>query len=178
MNNKIVLGIVAVLVAAGIGGYFVFGTSKGESVNNTQPSVVQDVSNRDSSQESDASEVPKASLSNYRQFDADQFEEAKAQGKVTMLYFTANWCPICKVQIPVNAEALKELEGDEDIVVFEAHILDSETTEITEDLAKEYGVRLQHTFVIINPSGEAVFTHTGPLTKEDITENLLSAKVQ
>ena len=111
-------------------------------------------------------------ISNYRNYSVEEFEKAKAEGKVVMLYFTANWCPTCRVQIPVNEEAFKEFENDENVAIFKVHILDSVTTDETERLAKEYGVRLQHTFIILDSGGEVVFTHTGPLVKEDIVKEL------
>jgi thiol:disulfide interchange protein len=113
---------------------------------------------------------------NYRDYSVSELEKAKNDRKVVMLYFTANWCPTCRAQEPVNVEAFNELEDDEDIVIFKIHILDSDTTDETEKLAEEYGVRLQHTFIVLDPNGEVVFTHTGPLVKDDIVSELIAAK--
>lgn len=164
--NKIVIVLVTVLLF-GFGGYFLFrGSGRGE--NNGSTAVDRERAQTTVRQGS--------SPSNYVDYSADDYEKARSEGKVVMLYFTANWCPTCNAQEPINLEAFKEVEGDADIVIFKTHILDSETTDETEGLADEFEVRLQHTFVIINPSGEVVFTHTGPLVKEDIVKNLLEAK--
>jgi thiol:disulfide interchange protein len=174
-NLKLVIVIVFVLLLAG-GGYLLLGkkgvedgdintTSGGEIVSDNNSTGNEQMANQES-------DYP----TNYRDYSADELEKAKSEGKVVMLYFTANWCPTCKAQEPINVEAFKELENDEDIVIFKIHILDSETTDETEKLAREYGIRLQHTFVIINPDGEVVFTHTGPLVKEDLVKELLAVK--
>lgn len=93
-----------------------------------------------------------------------------------MLYFTANWCPICREQEPLNMEALKALEDE--AFGFRIHILDSETTKENEELAERYSVRIQHTTIILNSKGEAVSTYTGPLTTGDLKKRLEDAKTR
>lgn len=114
--------------------------------------------------------------SNYKLYSKTEYEKALAEKKVTMLYFTANWCPICREQEPVNMEALKSLEEDKDIIAFRVHILDSETTKETEALAEKYDISYQHTTVIIGPNAEVSYKYTGPLTQDDLREKLLMSK--
>ena len=116
------------------------------------------------------------SLSNYVDYSTEAFQESINSGKVVLLYFTANWCPTCRAQEPINVNLFKKLQGDSEIVAYKAHILDDETTQEEEALAKEHGVRLQHSFVLLDASGEVVFTHTGPLTEDDLMKELLEAK--
>jgi len=166
LNSKPLIIVVIVFLLGG--GYFLFSSNdtkesrSGLTVNIQKPttSVGQD------------SDYPV----NYIDYSAEAFQKARNDGKVVMLYFTANWCPTCNAQEPVNVEAFKQIENESDIVVFKIHILDSETTDETEELADEFGVRLQHSYVLINPQGEVVFTHTGPLVKDDLVKNLLNAK--
>jgi thiol:disulfide interchange protein len=159
-NSKLLIIVVAVLLLAG-GGYF-FLSGDGATENGRS----QVTSSEENQNRSD----------NYLDFSTSEYEKARGEGKTVMLYFTANWCPTCRAQEPVNLEAFEEFKDDNDIVIFKIHILDSETTEENEDLADEFGVRLQHTYIILNPQGEVAFTHTGPLVKEDIIKNLLAAK--
>lgn len=165
-NSKSIIIITTALLLIG-GGYFLFrGGDKKQS-----SGVVVDESESQTTAGQDSSRP-----ANYVDYSGDAYEKARSEGKVVMLYFMANWCPTCKAQEPINFEAFKEFEGDDNIIIFKIHILDSETTDETEKLADEYEVRLQHSFVIVNPEGEVVFTHTGPLVKEDLVENLLDAK--
>lgn len=159
-NSKLIMMITVVLLLTG-GGYFLLSGDSAPENGRGQVTSSNENQNRPD---------------NYMDFTTSEHEKAKGEGKTVMLYFTANWCPTCRAQEPVNLEAFEELRDDNDIVIFQIHILDSETTEENEDLADEFGVRLQHTYIILNPQGEVAFTHTGPLVKEDIIKNLLAAK--
>ena len=113
--------------------------------------------------------------SNYKLYSGREFENALNQNKVVVLYFAANWCPICREQEPINLEVMEGLEEDEEVVMFKVHILDNQTTDEGEKLAQKYAVVYQHTFVIIG-SGEVVEKHTGPLMKDDLAGKITQAK--
>ncbi|MFC1710331.1 TlpA family protein disulfide reductase [Patescibacteria group bacterium] len=166
-----IITVIIIILALGVGAYFIFGRGTKEKVDNIATPIAKENEITDEGQVEE-----KGASSNYIDFNAQKLSDALGEGKTIMLYFTANWCPTCRVQEPINVEAFKELEGDSDIVIFMVHILDSETTDETEKLAKEYDVRLQHSYVLINSQGEVVFTHTGPLTKSDLLENISKAK--
>lgn len=110
--------------------------------------------------------------SNYKDFSQEAYAEAKAAKKRILLYFTANWCPICKEQEPQNKKAFEELEEDSQIVAFRVHVLDNQTTKETEKLADDFEVSYQHTFVFLDSGGEVSEKYTGPLTKEQIIEKI------
>ena len=120
--------------------------------------------------------VEEIDLTNYVDYSGEMLQQSIDDGKVVLLYFTANWCPTCRAQEPINVSLFNSLQEDEGIVAYKIHILDNETTKEEEDLAKDYAVRLQHSFVLIDPSGEVVFTHTGPLTEDDLMTQLMEAK--
>ncbi|KKU04224.1 MAG: Thioredoxin-like protein [Candidatus Woesebacteria bacterium GW2011_GWC2_47_16] len=158
MNKKILILIIVLLVV--FGGYFLLkGSPQTEVLRNPEGVTNEEVES-----------------SNYRLYSPAEYEKAKAEGRVIMLYFTANWCPICREQEPVNMAALTELSGDKEIVAFRIHILDSETTPEGERLADEFAVRYQHTTIILNSAGSVTSTTTGPLTKEELKSKLLAAK--
>lgn len=159
-NSKLLIIVAAVLLLAGGGYFFLSGDSATEKDRGQ-------VANSDENQNRP---------NNYLDFSTSEYEKAKGEGKIVMLYFTAIWCPTCRAQEPVNLEAFEELKDDGDIVIFQIHILDSETTEENEKIAEDFGVRLQHTYIILNSQGDVTFTHTGSLVKGDIIKNLLAAK--
>ena len=160
MNKKFLILAVVLLVV--LGGYFFL---KGSSTPQTEvPRNPEGVVNEE------------IETSNYRLYSPAEYEKAKEEKKVIMLYFTANWCPICREQEPFNMEALEALSNDKDTIAFRIHILDSETTPEGEKLADEFAVRYQHTTIILNSEGAITSTTTGPLTKEELTQKLLAAK--
>jgi len=113
---------------------------------------------------------------NYRDFSSQEYEKSRDENKVVALYFTATWCPTCREQELINKLVFEFLEKYDDIIIFRVHILDLETTKEGEKLAEEFGVRLQHSFVVINSTKEVVFSHTGTLVEEDLRNALLSAR--
>ena len=167
---KILIIVLLVILFLGVGYYFVGLRSSEESSSMTETNnvaITQDI-------QETAEEV--TNMSNYVDFNQQEYEASLAEGKVVLLYFTANWCPTCRQQELVNADLFQRLESDEEVIVYKVHILDDETTEQGEALATEYGVRLQHSFVLIGSGGEVVFTHTGPLTESDLETELMQAK--
>lgn len=82
-------------------------------------------------------------------FTKAEYENAKASDKLVALYFYANWCPICKVEI---AEALypafNEL-SDSRVIGFRVNYNDSETEADEKALARELGIGYQHTKVFL-----------------------------
>lgn len=169
MNNKtLILTIFVIILVAVAGGYFALGRKtqsetparQNQNVPTNPPGVLN----------------PDVQSSNYKLYSKDTYEQALKDKKVVMLFFTANWCPICREQEPVNMQVLESLKSDSQIIAFRVHILDNETTKETEELAKKYDVPYQHDFVIIGPSGKVVTTYIGPLSFGDLKAKLLDAK--
>jgi hypothetical protein len=76
-----------------------------------------------------------------------------------VLFFAASWCSTCQ-------RADKNLLGSgvpEGLTVVKTDY-DSSTA-----LKKQYGVTVQHTFVQVDPSGEALAKFTGSDTAEEIS---------
>lgn len=82
-------------------------------------------------------------------FVKSDYEKAKASDKLVVLYFYANWCPICKVEV-ANAlyPAFNELT-DERVIAFRVNYNDSDTDADEMALAREFGVGYQHTKVFL-----------------------------
>lgn len=82
-------------------------------------------------------------------FTQTDFEQARAGGKLVVLYFYANWCPICREE---TANALypffNALTGD-DVVGFRVNFNDNQTDANERALAREFGIAYQHSKVFL-----------------------------
>ena len=84
----------------------------------------------------------------YLEFNKADYEIALKEKKKILLYFYANWCPICKKEQPETFAAFNEL-NEPDLIGFRVNFRDSDTDADEEALAKEFGVAYQHTKVIL-----------------------------
>jgi len=77
------------------------------------------------------------------------YDMAKNSDKLVVLYFYANWCPICKEEV-ANAlyPAFNELTGDR-VIGFRVNYNDNETDGDERNLAREFGIAYQHTKVFL-----------------------------
>lgn len=87
-------------------------------------------------------------------FTKTDYETALKSDKLIVLYFYANWCPICKEEVPKLEAAFNELQTSR-VVGFRVNYKDSETDKDEEALAKQFGVGYQHTKVFLK-NGERV----------------------
>ncbi len=90
----------------------------------------------------------------YLDFNKADYEKALKEKKKILLYFYANWCPICRLEQPKTFAAFNEI-NDPDLIGFRVNYRDSDTEEFEEELAKDFGVSYQHTKVILK-NGERV----------------------
>lgn len=81
-------------------------------------------------------------------FKKADYDAAIKTGKLIVLYFYANWCPICKAEFPIMQEAFNELNTD-NVIGFRVNYNDDETDNDEKNLAREFGVAYQHTKVFV-----------------------------
>lgn len=112
----------------------------------------------------------------YEDYTKELYDTALKEKRVLVLFFTANWCPICREQEPVNQELFDNLTTA-GVVALKVHILDSETTDETDALAKKFDVTYQHTFVILDTNGAVSYKYTGSLEKEEIIRQIEKARL-
>ena len=84
----------------------------------------------------------------YLDFNKADYDKALKEKKKILLYFYANWCPICKLEQPQTFAAFNEIK-DSDLIGFRVNYRDSDTDADEEEIAKEFGVGYQHTKVIL-----------------------------
>jgi len=104
-------------------------------------------------------------------FNAEDYEKAKNSDKLIVIYFYANWCPICKKEVTSGLyPAFNELKED-NVVGFRVNYKDSDTNKNEENLAREFGVAYQHTKVFLK-NGERVLKAPNSWDKSDYLKNI------
>ncbi len=82
-------------------------------------------------------------------FTKADYDAALKTDKLVVLYFYANWCPICKEEIQNSLyPAFDELATDR-VIGLRVNYKDSDTDKDEENLARQYGISYQHTKVFV-----------------------------
>ena len=81
-------------------------------------------------------------------FTKADYDTALKSDKLVVLYFYANWCPICKAEFPIMQKVFNELSTDK-VIGFRVNYNDNQTDNDEKNLAKEFGVAYQHTKVFV-----------------------------
>lgn len=81
-------------------------------------------------------------------FTKADYDTAVKTDKLVVLYFYANWCPICKAEFPVMQKVFNELSTD-NVIGFRVNYNDDQTDNDEKNLAKQFGVAYQHTKVFV-----------------------------
>ena len=87
-------------------------------------------------------------------FNKADYDKARESGKNIVLYFYANWCPTCKVEVPKFYDAFDQL-NDDNLVAFQVSFNDNETDGDEKKLARDFGVPYQHTKIFLK-NGENI----------------------
>ena len=110
------------------------------------------------------------STTQYLDFNKADYEKALKDKKKILLYFYANWCPICKREQVDTFAAFNEL-NDQNLIGFRVNYRDGDDDENEKTLAKDFGVSYQHTKVILK-DGERVLKAPDSWDKERYLEEL------
>ena len=82
-------------------------------------------------------------------FNKSDYDTALSSDKLIVLYFYANWCPICKKEVADSLySAFNELTRG-NVVGFRVNYNDDQTDNNEVSLAREFGVAYQHTKVFV-----------------------------
>ena len=145
MDTTKVFIISAVIVLLGGIGWFAVSQSKGDDAMMEKPSNVEAMEGKNEGVAADKGDTM-ASKGSYETYSPEKLALA-ASGDV-LLFFHAAWCPICR-----GIES--EIKADMSTIPDGVHILKVDyDTAIA--LRQKYGVTVQHTFVQVDVSGNAV----------------------
>ncbi|MEK7649650.1 MAG: thioredoxin family protein [Patescibacteria group bacterium] len=81
-------------------------------------------------------------------FNKADYDKAIASDKLVVLYFYADWCPICRAEFPKMQQAFHELSTDK-VVGFRVNYKDDFTDADEMALARQFGVAYQHTKIFL-----------------------------
>lgn len=81
-----------------------------------------------------------------------------------VLFFYANWCPICLPADTSFSENADKIPAD--VTLIRVNYNDSDTDQAEKDLAKQYEVAYQHTFVQIDENGQELAMWNGGQIEE------------
>ena len=112
--------------------------------------------------------------SKYYRFEKEHFESSLKEGKIIFLDFHASWCPTCLKEKPNILAAFDEL-SNMDIVGYQVHYNDGQTTEDDKEMAKKYGITYQHTKVVIGKDGKVALKSLEVFSKEKIINEINTA---
>lgn len=99
-----------------------------------------------------ATESAEIAGSKYIEYNEIAFENLADKRRV--LFFYANWCPICR---PADASFKENISLiPNDVVVFRVNFNDPDTDEDEKELAKKYQITYQHTYVLVDSTGKLV----------------------
>lgn len=172
---RVVLIIFALMVigAAGIAIYFINQSPK------DSPNIKQDLPSIKTPSVNPSTDISDSVMKNevntepYFEYSKESF--SGSENKTRILFFYADWCPICR---PVDRDIKDNLDKiPDDISIIKVNYNDQFTDEDEKKLAAKYGVTYQHTFVRIDTAGNEIEKWNGG-SFEDLLKRIQSASGQ
>ena len=84
----------------------------------------------------------------YLSFDKRDYDQARMDNKIIVLNFYSNWCDECKQEQLDAFSAFNEMKYP-NVIGFQVNYKDSDTSDDETGLAKDFGITVQNTKVII-----------------------------
>lgn len=176
MIAPLVLALLLVAAAAGGATYYVRQTGRAELT--TGPDIP--VGPRESSPSPTATvsvspagepSAPPAAAQMVAEFSMAGYTNAVKTGKLAVLYYYANWCPVCKAEFPTFQASIRDL-NESRVASFRVNYNDSDTDSEETAAAKTFQVGYQHTLVIVKNGNLAFKGSVAGWTQEQFTEKI------
>jgi len=176
MNTKVLIGIVAVVILAGVGVY----ASKGSSTQMVQNDAMMQKEQimkdegmqkeqmmKDEAMKTDETDMTDKGdatmkAGSYESYSPEKI--ARAETGDVVLFFHASWCPSCR---GLNAD----IESNSSAIPEGISILKLDYDKETE-LKKKYGVTTQHTLVQVDKDGTLVKKWSGGATLKNLVSEI------
>ena len=169
--NKAITILIIVLIVGGIGILLVLNSNR----NSTVPQKEQATSSEAGRKvEGYQGNVLAGNSSPFLEFNKADYEKAKSEGKIILLDFYANWCPVCRAEAPELHAGFDELNNP-NAVGFRVNFNDSDTDSDEQALAREFNIPYQHTKVILK-NGVEVSRSNEQWTRDDLANAVNSAQ--
>ncbi|MBI5151776.1 MAG: thioredoxin fold domain-containing protein [Candidatus Pacebacteria bacterium] len=157
---KIFIRVFALLIILGVigaGVFFVSQNVKKNSMINTKNTMEKTENIMKKEDEKQIMMTDTNKIGQYIEYSKTAFDQNSNKKRV--LFFYANWCPVCQ---PAD-KSIKENSGKipADVVVIRVNYNDSDTDQEEKALAQKYGITYQHTFVQIDGEGKEVIKWNG-----------------
>lgn len=179
---KYVISAVVIVLVLGAGTYYFYSQNEPAQMNQDKSMVEPDgMMNKDESPEkmdgSDSAAMNGSSMDKgdvmmmqdhgqYLPFAQNVLEQTA--GKKRVLFFYANWCPICR---PADADFTSNVSKfPADLVLIRVNYNDDQTDADEKALAQKYGITYQHTFVLIDENGKEIKKWNGGQTDKLLSE--------
>lgn len=137
---KNTFGILSILIAVVLGGIGMY-----------------NVINKSGPKTSEPDKIVEQKSEKYMHFTPEVLVSTTSTRRV--LFFYANWCPICKQADESFAQNVSKIPSD--VTLIRVNYNDTDTDKTEKELAAKYGIVYQHTFVQINASGNEVAKWNG-----------------
>lgn len=82
-------------------------------------------------------------------FNKADYDLALKTNKLIVLYFYANWCPICKAEVANSLYPVFNALTTDEVIGFQVGFNDNQTDKDEKGLASQFGVPYQHTKVFV-----------------------------
>ncbi len=147
MKTGFIIAIVIIILLAG--GIALYQTTMKSDTDNKNEMMDKPASAQSPQTQTVPANLLAGTTTPYYEFNPTAYTKALAENKVILLYFYADWCPICKKeQTDATLPAFNELQKS-NVAGFRVHYNDGKATAEERDLAKQYGITYQHTKVIL-----------------------------
>lgn len=111
--------------------------------------------------------IPFTATANYQEYTPEALASTLSSGKVTLLYFYADWCGTCRGQELVNA-AFFNRALSENLAVQGIRV----NVDFNQPLMRQYRINYQHSYVLLDKSGQPVDRFYGDHSEEEIMQKV------
>lgn len=155
--NIIIVGVIGTIVVLG-GGFVLFQNQTSRQTQSQYEPVVTEKKEAEAPTkiEGYSSQVLAGKTSLLLDFTKADYEKALQSEKIVLFYFYANWCPICRVEVPNELYPAFNILTTDKVIGFRVNYNDSDTDEDEKALAKQFGITYQHSKVILKDGKEVV----------------------